>query len=573
MELIQYIRLFRKWLWLILLAAFVTGGISFIINTGLPSVYDAQVTLAIGTVLEDPNPNAGTIGVAERLAPTYAQLVRTFDILQATIDELGLPMSPEELRGAITTRILSNTSLLVLTVTHPDPVVAADTANGLANQLIQQSPANLTLEQQQQLDFSVEQVSLLNQQLQDARLQLEAIDSQIETTTNETEINRLTEQRNATLNQINQASSTIAEFNTAITELQLRTGSIEIVERARIPSSARGTNVINITLLGTAVGAVLAIMVALVMEYLDDTIRTTEQAAQVLALPVLGAILRFGKKEAKYSDRLITRMPSMSPVVESYRTLRTNLLFASRNRRKAVYVVTSSGPEEGKSVTSANLAITMAQAGLQVLLIDADLRRPRVHEIFSLENKVGLTTLLFADPGQANDDNGGVIDGDETQLPTNLKQCLQNTTVPRLRVITSGFIPSNPTEILGSALMERWVEVFRSSANIDVVLIDSPPCLLVADSAVLAVTAKAEVLLVVDGGHTRRGAALKAKERFASLGVDIKGVIVNRINPREESYDYGYEHSYYYATTAKNQQANGAAKHGIRLFGRRKEKQ
>src|SRR5262249_42437123 len=143
-----------------------------------------------------------------------------------------------------------------------------------------------------------------------------------------------------------------------------------------------------------------------------------------------------------------------------------NLLFTTQSR-KGVYVVTSPSPEEGKSVTTANLAVTMAQAGLQVLLIDADLRRPRIHEIFNLENKVGLTSLLFADPSkEVNQDNG------LPQMPSNLKHCLQETGIPKLRVITSGFIPSNPTEILGSVLMQRWIDTFRDSSNIDIVLID-----------------------------------------------------------------------------------------------------
>lgn len=560
MEILQYIRLFRKWLWLILLAAFVAGGISFVVSSSAPPSYQAAAMLSVGQYIQDPNPSAGSINLGRDLAQTYAQLIRTYDILQATVDAYDLPFSPDALGGSIDTRVISLTTLLEIRVTASDPQVAATAANGLAEQLILRSPTNLTPEQQAQVDFAQAQIDQLSAQQTDSRQRLQAIDTQLSVTSDVAQITQLTEQRNLLIEQINAATASIAEFTSSIGTYNERSNSITIVDPARVPTRPRASNLFNLTLLGAAVGAVIASGIAFVVEYLDDTIRTTEQAAQVLTLPVLGAIVRYGRKDAQYAERLISGQPSMSPVAESYRTLRTNLLFASRNGRKAVYVITSCAPEEGKTVTSANLAVTMALAGLQVLLIDADLRRPKMHEVFNLENNVGLTTLLFADPGK-----GG--DGDENQLPANLKQCLQSTSIPRLRVITSGFVPSNPTEILGSALMERWVETFRASNNIDVVLIDSPPCLLVADSSVLAATAKADVLLVIDSGRTRRGTALRAKDRFVNLGVEIKGVIVNRINPRDETYEYGYEHGYYY--TSQKATGKNAAAPNRRLIGKR----
>ena len=287
--------------------------------------------------------------------------------------------------------------------------------------------------------------------------------------------------------------------------------------------------------------AALAVGGALVIEYLDDTIRTTEDAAQTTALPVLGGILRFGKRRESYKKMLLTNFPSMSPIAESYRLARTNMLFTTEDR-KGIFVMTSANPQEGKTVTISNLAVSMAQGGLQVLLIDADLRRPKLHDVFNLENKVGLTTLLFSDPTQANGQQRS--DDTLTDLPAAFRQCVQYTGIPKLRVLTSGFIPSNPTEILGSALMAKWIETLSASSSFDIILIDSPPCLAVADSTVRAANTNASVVMVIDCGVTRRGAALKAKDQFAQLGMEVKGVIVNRINPRHESYGY---YGYYYA--------------------------
>jgi capsular exopolysaccharide synthesis family protein len=557
MEFAQYIRLFRKWLWLIVVAAFVGGGLSFVINSGRPSVYRANSIISIGRFIESRNPEQSDIRVGIELAQTYAQLVRTTSVLEATIAALDLPLDARGLNRLIETEILDGTSLLVVNVTYTDAILAADIANNLAEQLIQQSPSNLTREQQAQIDFASEQIEALTDQIEQARQELDLIGTQIEGAESQEETNRLIEQRNALVTQINEASATVAQFTNTISQLQQNTNALDIVERARIPTEPSGTSTLVVVLTGAIVGAGLAVGGVLVYEHLDESIRSTEEVAQSLMLPVLGGIMRIGKKTDSYRDRLISSMPSMSPIAECYRTVRTNLLFGSSQSDTGIYVVTSPGPSEGKSVTTANLAISMAMAGLQVLLIDADLRRPRVHEIFDLDNSVGLTTLLSAEPREPHLHPNG----DRRRLPANLMDCMQSTTLPKLWVITSGFTPANPTEILGSTLLQRWIEIFRASSDIDVVLIDTPPSLMVADSSVLAATANADVLLVVDCGHTRRGAAKKVKEQFEQLGVGIKGVVLNRISPRDNSYEYGYGYGYYYAPDPLEEKPSGFRKY------------
>lgn len=541
MELIQYIRLLKKWLWLIIIFGFLAGGISFIINAGRPPVYEAQTTIAIGRFIEAPNPDSAQIRTGIELAQTYAQILKTFDVLNGTIEALNLSLSVDELERLTNVRILTGTSLLVVRVTYTDPVLAADIANSLADQLVLTSPSNLTAQEEEQIAFATEQIAALNTQITDSRRQLALIDDQLQTATGSEAIDQLNGQRNSIVDQINQATATVADFTNTIVTLQQRTNSIDVVERARIPTSPSGSSVWSTTLLGALVGAFLAIGLALVIEYLDETIRSTEEAAQTLKLPVLSGIIRFGTKKDAYPERLVTKITSMSPIAESYRTLRTNLLYQGGADHKSVFLVTSPGPGEGKSVTTANLAVTMAQAGLQVLLIDADLRRPKQHEIFGLNNNVGLTTLLGAEPLMPNQHDRAA-----SSLPFNLLDCMQFTNLPKLWIITSGFIPANPTEILSSTLLKRWIDTFRASSDIDVILIDSPPCLMAADSPVLAATARAEVVLIVDRGRTRRSAAVRAKEQFESLGITVKGVVVNRINPRDENQAYGYYYGYGY---------------------------
>lgn len=541
MELIAYIRLFRKWWWLLLLATFLAGGASFIISSRQPDMYQASTKLSVGGFIQSPNPDSGEIRTGVELAQTYAVLAETYEVLEAAIEAQNFPVTPGELRQALSANVIAETSLLELSVTYTDPVLAADMANEVAQQLIINSPSNLTTEQQAIIDQAQAEIDRLNEELQQDRQMLRDLDAEIAATSNADAVEELRVQRNEIASRINQTSANIAQFSNTITDLQQRTNSLDIVERARIPTSPTGTGLISRVILGAMVGLALGAGVVLLIEYLDDTIRTSEQATQATGLPTLAVISKFGKPSDKYSERLIAFRDPGSHAAEEYRALRTNLMFsANDNSRRGAFVFTSPGPAEGKSVTTANLAVAMATAGWRVLLIEADLRRPRVHEIFGLNNDIGLSTLLSTDPRQI------AISGDLSSLPDDLQRCIQRTDVPGLRVITSGYLPLNPTEVLGSVAMRQWYREFQSAKDLDVILFDTPPCLVVADSSALATAVKAPVVLLLTAGKTRRGAVLRAKEQFDQLSIEVRGLVLNAANPREENYNYGYGYSYYY---------------------------
>ncbi len=567
MELQEYIRIFRKWLWLILVAAFVGGGLGFVVASGRPPQYSAQTIISIGRVIDQQNVTSGDIRLGIDLAPTYVQLLGARDLLQGVIDRLSLQMSTSNLSSAFKTSVPTGTSLLQIQVTYNDPLLAASIANALAEELIQSSPSNLTQDQQQQVTLGNQQISDLTKQITAQRETLAQYDGQLAVATNADDIARITQLRSGVIDQINQATTSIAQFQSTISNIQQGTNSLTIVERAIVPTTPSGTGVVTTTLTGAAVAVALIVGVVLLIEYLDDRIKSPEIAVQTLAIPVLGAIPQFGKRDAPYPERLISSLESMSPEAEAYRRLRTNLMFTSSNGngKKSVIVITSAGPSEGKSVTTANLAVTMALAGVQVLLVDADLRRPKLHEIFGLKNDIGLTTLLLAE------DSSKSADADnEGQAYKHLRECLQQTDVPKLRVITTGFVPSNPSEVLGSALMQRWISTFRSTNNIDVIIIDTPPALLFSDSSLIASVAEAEVVLVIDGRRTRRAAALQTKEQFEQLGLKIKGTVMNRLDPSEQSghyNNYGYGYGYYYAQP--DSEGGKEKKRGLLAFLRR----
>lgn len=213
---------------------------------------------------------------------------------------------------------------------------------------------------------------------------------------------------------------------------------------------------------------------------------------------------------------LITLTDPRSPVSESYRTLRTNLSFSSLDRPLRTLVITSAAPDEGKSTTIANLAVTMAQSGRKTILVDCDMRRPSLHTIFGLSLEPGLTNMLL----------------NENSAPP-----LQNTEVENLQLLTSGAKPPNPADLLGSNKLDKVIA--RLTETADIVLFDAPPVIAVTDAAVLGSKVDG-VLLVVQAGKTRRDHAERAKEMLEKANVNIIGVTLTNA-PKDNSIGGYYE--------------------------------
>ena len=546
MDFSFYLRLMRRWFWLIALASFVGGSASYISRSGQPRIYEAETTLFIGGFIQDPNPGSEQIYTGLQLTETYAALAKTQSIADATAETGAFPLSASQIRGMIKTEIIPNTTLLLIQVSYTDPILTADIANEVAQQLVANSPTNLTPSQQSQLNLLEDQVDGVNLQIADAQDELTLIANQLETLDlDDAQITRLQDRRTTLTEQITTSYSTLAQLNLTLQGLQQQSNQIAIVEPARIPTTPRSSNLARSTIVGVLAGALLALGAVLAIEYLNDTVRTVEEITTHFNLPVIGTIFRFGKRSDPYPARLVTHLYPSAPVSEAYRALRTNVMFTAEptsSDNKRTLLITSSGPEEGKSVTAANLAVTMANAGMQVLLIDADLRRPKQHMLFDLENDVGLTTLLFSDPASA-------VNQDDLakSIIENLKLCVHETTIPRLRVLTSGFIPANPAEVLGSVLMKRWHDILIQQSNVDVIVYDTPPTLVVSDSLVLAKTLQVPLLMVLRSGRTRRSAVARTKQQIENLGVGLIGVVLNYVNAAEQGYGYGGGYYYYYS--------------------------
>jgi capsular exopolysaccharide synthesis family protein len=216
------------------------------------------------------------------------------------------------------------------------------------------------------------------------------------------------------------------------------------------------------------------------------------------------------------SSTLITISNLRSPISEAYRTLRTNLEFTSLDKPIRAMVVTSAAPEEGKSTTLANLAVTIAQAGKKVILVDCDLRRPSLHQIFNARNTPGFTDMMRDDALMA-------------------KPPLQETEVPNLRLLASGTIPPNPSELLASRRMSEVIAALQQQA--DIVLFDAPPIIAVTDAAVLSSKVDA-VLLVVSAGKTKREHAKKATALLEKVNAHLIGTVLNNVKGEASLYQY-----------------------------------
>ncbi|MEI7556167.1 CpsD/CapB family tyrosine-protein kinase [Candidatus Chlorohelix sp.] len=224
-------------------------------------------------------------------------------------------------------------------------------------------------------------------------------------------------------------------------------------------------------------------------------------------------------------EKLVTLADPRSPAAEAYKDLRTNIQFSGLDRQLRALLITSARPDEGKSETLANLAVSFAQTGNKVLMIDCDLRRPSLHILFGLEQEPGLSNVIL--------EAGGL--GSASKNSAAIKFPIQETGVPNLRLLPAGLQAPNPAEILGSNLMREIIEQLRGEA--DYLFFDSPPLLAVTDAAVLS-TRLDGVLLTLKANKTKRDDAKEAKEQLEKVRANIIGVALNEVKSGATRYSY-----------------------------------
>jgi polysaccharide biosynthesis transport protein len=293
-----------------------------------------------------------------------------------------------------------------------------------------------------------------------------------------------------------------------------------IVDVATKPSKPVRPNKPMNMALGLSFGLLLGLAIAFLQEHLDNSVKTPDQIEREFGLPTLGMLGDMREGE----DRVISKSRPQAALAEALRMVRASLQFASVDGQLQSLLVTSAVPGEGKSTIAANLALVMAQKGLRVVLVDADMRSPRQHRIFELPNTTGLSSVIV---GQTTIEDAAYVHPDSN-----------------LMILTSGPMPPNPAELLESSRARDLVEQLKASC--DMVIFDSPPCTTMVDGSALAAQVDGAIL-VVRAGHTPRIAVARACQVLRETGTRLLGTILNRVNAQTDQYYYTYYYRYYYS--------------------------
>jgi len=335
----------------------------------------------------------------------------------------------------------------------------------------------------------------------------------------------------------------------------LKSNNVRLVDVARAPSAPTEPNIPRNLTFAFVLGLTSGVGLAFLLESMDNTIRTTEQAQLISGLPALGMI-PLGSKSVEETSatgnrltvassreavELVTQARPHSQMAESYRALRTSLLLSTSGTPPKVIMVTSARPQEGKTTTSINTAVVLGQKGVQVLLVDADLRRPSVHKTLGMGPRSGLSNVLT-----------GAITAEHAITASGI--------LPNLHVLTAGTPPPNPAELLASSNMGDLLLDLRD--KYDHIVIDTPPTLSVTDAVVLSPRADA-VVLVIRSGYTTKQALRRARDILAQVNAHVTGVLLNAVDLRSPDYYYYYEyqgkyHADYYREDGTDNDETGA---------------
>jgi capsular exopolysaccharide synthesis family protein len=483
----------RKWVVAVVVAVVTGAAVAGSLLQTPRYTATAQIRIQPSNTPVPLSPNSAsqsTLGSADVL--TEQSLVTSNSVKDIVRSQLG--QAPK-----VSATAVDQTNLIAVSATSTDPRWAARVANAYANAYVN-SRRNQAANDLSAAAAQIQaKITDLDQQIAAAKPSPEAVTA---------------------------LSTQEASFRAELAQLQvnsaLSSGGAEVASPAAVPGSPSSPRTVLNGVVALALGLILGIGLALLFDYLDDSIRSKEDLDRLSPdLPVIGTVpLVAAWKDSNEAWLVSTSAPSSAPA-EAYRTLRTSLKFLSLEKSIRTVLVTSPSEDEGKTTTLANLAVSLAQAGQRVAVASCDLRRPRLHAFFGLPNGSGFTSVLLG----------------EAQLGHALQRVAR---IENLAVLPSGPVPPNPAELLAS---EGAVEVFaKLKDRFDIVLIDSPPVLPVADSVILSERADA-TLLVVAAGQTRSKELTRSIETLRQVKASITGLILNEVT-KQTGYEYSYGYSY-----------------------------
>ncbi len=499
----------KRKMWVILSTLLVTVLAVTVVTFMITPIYTAITTLRVATAA------SGTVSYsdymyADRLLNTYVKLATSRPVLDNLMVKLNLQISPE-----VTVITIPNTELITISVDDTNPVAAQNSANTLAAILIAQAQQLYSGSGTSMLDILKVQ---LNQAESELNLAQQQYDSFVSQHAGDTQgINALDQ----SVQQKQKYYSTIlAQYDQARLAESLRTNLISVVEPAIVPLTPSKPNKPLNILAGFFVGLAGGVGMAFLFENLNTRLLTSKQIEAAAGLKPIGKIPPMERKS--FFNTKHDEQSPRTPFKEAFRRLRIQLLLQNPNGQEksalGSLMITSSEPGEGKSTVTANLATAFAQSGKKVIVVDGDLHIPKQHKIFELPNKVGLSTLL-------------------TQL-TNIEEAIQATKLPGLFVLTSGPLPSDPAKIIGSPNMPNLIKWL--SQEYDIVLVDSPAVLAVAETTLLASLVDG-VILVARRNFIREEIVKEACRQLVDIKAHVVGLVVNDSEKNGTYYYYGHK--------------------------------
>lgn len=505
-----YLRILTRWWWIPVLFGLFSCGVTYGgTKLLMKPVYSASMELEVAS------PNAGfgsSSGNDANSAATLMTTGRVVSVAAKKLDALGR-RDPSALSAASCSADANNLFVFCSTTSH-DYRAAASALNTLGQTFLKVNGTAQRAQYEPNLRLLHQQEQQLKSDISNLRGQLTGLQSSTNPSTgNEYQITALQSQ----ISQDNQSlTQLIGQESTLQQQIIAQSSAARIVSPAVPVRSPIGPHPARNALLGLIVGLGIAASLIVLLEYLDDTFRSSDEVAAVMGVNILGAVRRF-RGPAEERGLLPYRDPR-SAIAEAYRVARTNLEFASLDRDLRQVLITSAHEGEGKTTTSANLAATIALSGKRVLLVDVDLHRGGLTRLFDLRNQPGLSTAIVGHHDVS----------------------ARETEVPNLWIVPSGPLPPNPAELLGSARMRDWLR--QAVERYDMVILDAPPVLSVADTRVLAARVDG-VVLIVDPSTSSRRLVRQMCAALNAVGARTLGTILNK-GVFQADQQYYYQHYY-----------------------------
>lgn len=514
MELRDYLNVILARKWVIIQAVVVVTLTALVASLLQPAVYEGEAKVLIAEKGSGAD-LFGSLGLdissqPERGLQTQVQLMQVRPLLENTVRELDLGVTPEALSKRVTVSAVGQTNIVTIVASDGDPEMAAAISNTLADEFVAWSRDY----KRESIQAAAEEVET---RLSIAREEILELGREIQ---NQGKSDELTAELAIATGNYTTLAAKLEELRI---NAQLEVGSGRVVSPAVVTEDPVEPTPLRNTVLGFVVGLVFGLGMAFLYEYLDNTIKSSDEAEKLLGVPVLGLIPseKYEKDERRRTS--ILTHPG-GAAAESYRVLRNNLDFINFQHDLKTLLITSAAPSEGKSTVAANLAAGLAQAGKKVVLVASDFRKPTTQQFFGVRNLIGLSDVLTGSHS--------------------LKAALQRPMDDLdLLVLTSGKLPPNPSELLGSERMRDVLDELKQWA--DWIIIDTPPLLAVADGAAVARFADG-VLLVTKGGFSTREAVQKAGEMIESAGGRTIGSVVWGLDASGGRGGYGYGKGYGY---------------------------